>query len=47
MQNEAEFLAVGSEAFLEKPEQMKARTLDLYAVLARFYGWDPEGEGEL
>ncbi|MBW2736096.1 MAG: zinc-dependent peptidase, partial [Deltaproteobacteria bacterium] len=40
-QNEVEFFAVASEAFFEKPEQMKERAAELYAVLARFYGWDP------
>ena len=39
--NEAEFFAVATEAFFEKPEQMKRRTPDLYAELQRFYGVDP------
>jgi Mlc titration factor MtfA (ptsG expression regulator) len=39
--NEAEFFAVATEAFFEKPEQMKARAPDLYAELVRFYRRDP------
>ena len=41
--NEAEFFAVATEAFFEKPEQMAKHTPDLYAELARFYGTDPVG----
>ncbi len=40
--NEAEFFAVATEAFFEKPEQMKQRTPDLYDELRRFYGFDAE-----
>ena len=36
--NEAEFFAVATESFFEKPEQMKKLTPDLYAELERFYG---------
>lgn len=39
--NEAEFFAVATEAFFEKPEQMKALAPDLYEELARFYGQRP------
>lgn len=37
----AEFFAVATEAFFEKPSAMKKRAPDLYAVLHRFYGFDP------
>lgn len=40
--NEAEFFAVATEAFFEKPEQMRARAPELYDELARFYGRDPK-----
>jgi len=39
--NEAEFFAVATESFFEKPEQMKERTPDLYEEMKRFYGFDP------
>ncbi|QSQ16906.1 M90 family metallopeptidase [Myxococcus landrumensis] len=39
--NEAEFFAVASEAFFERPVQMREKTPDLYEELKRFYGWDP------
>ena len=39
--NEAEFFAVATESFFEKPRQMKQLTPDLYAELQRFYGFDP------
>jgi MtfA peptidase len=42
--NEAEFFAVATESFFEKPEQMRKRTPDLYEELKRFYGFDPAGE---
>jgi Mlc titration factor MtfA (ptsG expression regulator) len=35
--NEAEFFAVATEAFFEKPEQLKKRAPDLYQQLDRFY----------
>ncbi len=38
--NEAEFFAVATESFFEKPRQMKEKTPDLYEELKRFYGWD-------
>lgn len=37
----AEFFAVATEAFFEKPVQMKARKPELYAELAAFYRQDP------
>lgn len=40
--NEAEFFAVATEAFFEKPAQMKDRAPELYAELARFYGVEPK-----
>jgi len=42
--NEAEFFAVATEAFYEKPSQMRKRMPDLYGELRRFYGWDPCGD---
>lgn len=39
--NEAEFFAVATESFFEKPEQMRKRTPDLYDELKRYYGFDP------
>ena len=43
--NEAEFFAVATESFFEKPRQMKEKTPDLYEELRRFYGWDPAAGG--
>jgi Mlc titration factor MtfA (ptsG expression regulator) len=40
--NEAEFFAVATESFFERPVRMKAETPELYDVLMRFYGFDPE-----
>jgi len=39
--NEAEFFAVATEAFFEKPQQMRERLPELYEQLERFYGFDP------
>jgi Mlc titration factor MtfA (ptsG expression regulator) len=39
--NEAEFFAVATESFFEKPWQMKKHTPQLYDELQRFYGFDP------
>ncbi len=39
--NPAEFFAVATEAFFEKPVQMKTRKPELYAQLAAYYGQDP------
>jgi Mlc titration factor MtfA (ptsG expression regulator) len=41
--NEAEFFAVVTEAFFEKPRQLRARKPDLYRLLSSFYGVDPAG----
>lgn len=43
--NEAEFFAVATEAFFERPAQMAEHTPDLYDELARFYGVDPASLG--
>lgn len=43
-QNPAEFFAVATEAFFEKPRQMKEHTPDLYEELRRFYGFDPASD---
>jgi Mlc titration factor MtfA (ptsG expression regulator) len=39
--NHAEFFAVATEAFFEKPQQLRFRKPDLYAILSEFYGVDP------
>ena len=39
--NPAEFFAVGTETFFEKPEQMKRAHPDVYEELRLFYGLDP------
>jgi Mlc titration factor MtfA (ptsG expression regulator) len=39
--NPAELFAVSTEAFFEKPAQMKAKHPELYAQLADYYGCDP------
>lgn len=39
--NEAEFFAVCTEAYFEKPRQMKKLLPDLYEELQEFYGGDP------
>jgi Mlc titration factor MtfA (ptsG expression regulator) len=43
--NEAEFFAVATESFFEKPRQMREKTPELYEELKRFYGWDPARGG--
>jgi len=43
--NPAEFFAVATESFFEKPGAMKAHTPDLYEELRRFYGFDPASDG--
>jgi Mlc titration factor MtfA (ptsG expression regulator) len=40
-ESSAEFFAVATEAFFEKPAQMKARHPRLYAELAKYYAQDP------
>jgi Mlc titration factor MtfA (ptsG expression regulator) len=42
--NEAEFFAVATEAFFEKPVQMRARHKALYDVLVDYYRIDPAAE---
>ena len=39
--NEAEFFAVATESFFERPEPLQAALPDLYALLAGFYRQDP------
>ena len=39
--NEAEFFAVATESYFEKPRLMKQLIPDLYAELQEFYGGDP------
>jgi Mlc titration factor MtfA (ptsG expression regulator) len=39
--NEAEFFAVATEAFFERPKAMKQKHPDLYAELRRYYRLDP------
>lgn len=43
--NRAEFFAVATEAFFEKPRQLRGKKPDLYEVLADFYGVDPVEAG--
>jgi Mlc titration factor MtfA (ptsG expression regulator) len=38
----AEFFAVATEAFFEKPRQLKKKHPDLYDELKKFYGQNPE-----
>jgi len=40
-QNEAEFFAVATEAFFERPDRLRQHVPDLYQELCRFYGCDP------
>jgi len=42
--NEAEFFAVATEAFFEKPTQMKQKHAALYDELKRYYGADPASQ---
>ncbi len=39
--NEAEFFAVSTESFFEKPRQMSKKHPELYAALKKYYGLDP------
>jgi Mlc titration factor MtfA (ptsG expression regulator) len=39
--NPAEFFAVATEAFFEKPRELQARHADLYALLAAYFRQDP------
>jgi Mlc titration factor MtfA (ptsG expression regulator) len=45
-ENEAEFFAVATEAFFERPDRLREHLPDLYRELCRFYGCDPLGEAE-
>jgi Mlc titration factor MtfA (ptsG expression regulator) len=45
--NEAEFFAVASEAFFERPKAMKVRHPALYRALSEFYGQDPASDRAL
>ena len=40
--NPAEFFAVATETFLERPREMASKHPELYQQLARFYGLDPQ-----
>ena len=42
--NEAEFFAVATEVFFERPRILERRAPELYAELRRFYGFDPPGK---
>jgi Mlc titration factor MtfA (ptsG expression regulator) len=44
--NEAEFFAVATESYSEKPRLMKATMPDLYEELREFYGGDPAADEE-
>jgi Mlc titration factor MtfA (ptsG expression regulator) len=39
--NEAEFFAVATEAFFERPARLKARAPDLYEELRKYFRVDP------
>jgi len=39
--NEAEYFAVATEAFFEKPRQLREALPDVYASLAEYFGQDP------
>lgn len=41
--NEAEFFAVATESFFEKPDQLRQKHPELYSVLSRFYRLDLAG----
>lgn len=40
--NPAEFFAVATETFFEKPRQLAKKRPDLYASLRGYYGVDPQ-----
>lgn len=44
--NPAEFFAVATEVFFEKPGRMKRRHAALYDVLSRYYRQDPASRGD-
>ena len=39
--DKAEFFAVATETFLEKPQQLRKSDPELFEALVAFYGWDP------
>jgi hypothetical protein len=39
--NPAEFFAIATEAFFERPRALRGRHPELYAVFARFFRQDP------
>ena len=41
--NEAEFFAVATEMFFEKPKKLKDEHPELYELLREAYGQDPAG----
>jgi Mlc titration factor MtfA (ptsG expression regulator) len=43
--NEAEFFAVATEHFFDRPRALRAELPELYDVLARFYRQDPAQQG--
>jgi Mlc titration factor MtfA (ptsG expression regulator) len=43
--NHAEFFAVATEAFFEKPHALRAKKPDLYGLLVELYRVDPAGGG--
>jgi Mlc titration factor MtfA (ptsG expression regulator) len=45
--NEAEFFAVATESFFEKPEQLHKQMPDLYELLKTFYAYDPLADRKL
>ncbi len=44
--NEAEFFAVATEAFFEKPGQLKNKAPDLFEELKRYYRVDPSAQAK-
>lgn len=40
-QNQAEFFAVASEAFIEEPDQLKHHHAKLFELFCRYYQFDP------
>lgn len=44
--NEAEFFAVATESFFERPGPLKRALPELYALLAEFYRQDPAARGD-
>ncbi len=44
--NEAEFFAVATETFFERPLQMRAQHAELYKLFIEYYRQDPGAEEE-